>query len=423
MWCHEWAWNENFQKNFHNWSFIVDAKVIIAGLRTRVKGRATAKKVIQELAEQCGMRIDGSNPWDPQVKDERFYNRVFAHGSIGLGESYMEGWWDCERLDEFFYKVTLLHVRNLLDNPFRYLATWLEALFLNRQSRNRSKKVIDVHYNLSNAMYRAMLGESMAYTCGYWKNAKTLDEAQYAKYDLICQKLRLKPGERVLELGCGWGGFAQYASEKYGVHLVSVNISEEQIKFARETFKGAAEFHLCDYRDRQAYNPTGEKFDKAVSIGMCEHVGVKNYRSWLQLVAYQLKDHGMFLLHSIGSHQYDVEVDPWMNKYIFPNSTLPSPRSLGSAIDNVLNIEDWHDFGVDYHTTLMEWFKNFDADWQAHRQVPNRMKLTGMNQETFYRMWKYYLMSVAGGFRSRYISLWQLVLSKKGILGGYPSIR
>ena len=401
----------------------MDAKVIIAGLKSQVRGRATAKKMIHEVAEKCGIQINGNHPWDPQVKDERFYNRVFADGSIGLGESYMEGWWECEQLDEFFYKVTLLRVRNLLDNPFRYLGAWLEAIFLNRQSRMRSKKVIDIHYNLSNAMYRAMLGESMAYTCAYWKEAQTLDEAQYAKYDLICRKLQLKAGERVLELGCGWGGFAKYASENYGVHLVSVNISEEQIKFAREEFKGAAEFHLCDYRDHLVYNPTGEKFDKAVSIGMCEHVGVKNYRSWLQLVVAQLKDHGMFLLHSIGSNKYEVEVDPWINKYIFPNSALPSPRSLGRAIDNVLVIEDWHDFGVDYHTTLLAWFKNFDADWQAHHRMPNRLELTGMNQETFYRMWKYYLMSVAGGFRSRYISLWQLVLSKKGILGGYPSIR
>lgn len=401
----------------------MDAKVLISGFTSQIRGRKTAKKVIEELAEQGGIKINGKNPWDIQVLDERFYNRVFAHGSLGLGESYMEGWWECEQLDEFFYKVTLLHTRNLMDNPFRYLGAWLEATLLNRQSRTRSKQVIDIHYNLSNEMYRAMLGETMAYTCGYWKAANTLDEAQYAKYDLICRKLELKPGEQVLELGCGWGGFARYASENYGVHLVSVNISEEQIKFAREEYKGAAEFHLCDYRDHPLYNPYGKKFDKAVSIGMCEHVGVRNYKSWLKLVRNQLKDHGMFLLHSIGCDEYDVEVDPWINKYIFPNSALPSPRSLGSAIDRVLLIEDWHDFGVDYHTTLMEWFKNFDADWQANKKLPNYMELTGIDQETFYRMWKYYLMSVAGSFRSRYISLWQLVLSKKGVLGGYQSIR
>ncbi len=401
----------------------MDAKIVLEGLTTQIKSRKNAKKLIHEIADHAGIQINGNNPWDIQVKDERFYNRVFAQGSMGLGESYMDEWWDCEQMDEFFYRITLMRKRNLLDNPFRYLRAWTEAFLLNRQSRARSKKVAEIHYNLSNEMYQQMLGKSMAYTCAYWKEAKTLDEAQYAKYDLVCRKLGLKEGEEVLEMGCGWGGFARYASENYGCNLVSVNISEEQIKFARENYKGAAEFYLCDYRDRHLYNPSGKKFDKVVSIGMCEHVGVKNYKPWLRLVAEQLKDHGLFLLHSIGSDRYDVEVDPWINRYIFPNSAIPSPKSLGNAIDNVLVLEDWHDFGVDYHTTLMAWFENFHNDWQKSSKIPDYLELRGMSRTMFYRMWKYYLMSVAGGFRSRYISLWQLVLSRKGVLGGYQTIR
>ncbi len=220
----------------------MDAKIVLEGLTTQIKSRKNAKKLIHEIANQAGIQINGNNPWDIQVKDERFYNRLFAQGSVGLGESYMDEWWDCEQLDEFFYRITLMRKRNLLDNPFRYLRAWTEAFLLNRQSRARSKKVAEIHYNLSNEMYQQMLGKSMAYTCAYWKEAKTLDEAQYAKYDLVCRKLGLKEGEEVLEMGCGWGGFARYASENYGCNLVSVNISEEQIKFARENYNEAAEF-------------------------------------------------------------------------------------------------------------------------------------------------------------------------------------
>ena len=401
----------------------MDAKTVIEGLGTQVKSRKNAKSVLQEMANRIGIHINGTNPWDIQVRDERFYNRVVAHGSIGFGESYMDGWWEVEQLDELFYRITLLRHRHLFDNPMRLLTVWLEAKFLNRQSRTKSKQVIEVHYNLSNEMYQAMLGKTMAYTCGYWKNVKTLDEAQEAKYDLVCRKLDLKPEDEVLELGCGWGGFARYAHEHYGCHLVSVNISEEQIRFARENYQEAADFFLCDYRDRHIYNPSGQIFDKVVSIGMCEHVGVENYKSWMQLVSDQLKDHGLFLLHSIGTDTHTVEVDPWVDKYIFPQSALPSPKSLGNAMDQIFMLEDWHDFGVDYDTTLLEWFKNFDADWQTSEKLPQHLELKGMNRETFYRMWKYYLLSIAGCFRSRYISLWQLVLSKKGVLGGYQTVR
>ncbi|MBF0278588.1 MAG: cyclopropane fatty acyl phospholipid synthase [SAR324 cluster bacterium] len=401
----------------------MDPKFLIEGLALKAKGKRSPKSILNEIAAHIGIEINGKNPWDIQVFDERFYSRVVANGSIGFGEAYMEGWWETEQLDELFYRITLLRNRNLLDNPIRYLGVWLEAKILNRQTKGKSKKVIDAHYNLSNEMYQAMLGKTMAYTCAYWKEAKTLDDAQNAKYDLVCRKLDLKPEDQVLELGCGWGGFANFAHKNFGCRLVSVNISEEQIKFARQNYPDAAQFYLCDYRDPHIYNASGLKFDKVVSIGMCEHVGVENYKSWMQLVADQMKDQSLFLLHTIGSNEYEVEANPWIDKYIFPKSALPSPKSLGNAIDRVFTLEDWHDFGVDYDRTLLEWFKNFDEDWEKGEKLPQYLKLKKMDRNTFYRMWKYYLLSVAGCFRSRYISLWQLVLSKNGVLGGYQTVR
>ncbi|MDH3640470.1 MAG: cyclopropane fatty acyl phospholipid synthase [Gammaproteobacteria bacterium] len=390
-----------------------------------IKDRFNAKDVIWDFADQIDVTINGDDPWDLQVLDERFYQRVVAESSLGMGESYMDGWWECEAIDELISRIMSIRIRDMLGRLSPALfGVWVESKVRNRQNRPRSYKVADMHYNLSNDMYRQMLGDTMAYTCGYWKNARTLDDAQRAKFDLVCRKLDLKPGERVLELGCGWGGFANFAAANYGCRVVSMNISSEQIRYAREHFANELiEFHWCDYRDVETYNPHGEQFDKIVSIGMCEHVGVKNYRTWLSTVHDQLVEHGLFLLHTIGTDKYSTKGDPWYDRYIFPNGMLPSPKSLGRAIDGLLVVEDWHNFGPDYDRTLLAWFERFDAYWQAGARDSTDFGATAPTRERFYRMWKYYLLSCAGTFRCRFTSLWQLVLSKRGVIGGYQSIR
>jgi cyclopropane-fatty-acyl-phospholipid synthase len=249
----------------------------------------------------------------------------------------------------------------------------------------------------------------MAYTCGYWKDAKTLDEAQNAKFDLICKKIGLKPGMTVLDLGCGFGGFLKYAAEHYKVSGVGINISKEQVKFAREATEGLPlEFQLIDYRDTKGL------FDRVVSIGMTEHIGYKNYRQFLELMRDRLNDDGLFLLHTIGSNVSETASDPWTNKYIFPNGHLPSIQQLGESMEGIFTMEDWQNFGADYDKTLMAWHKNFVAHWD---------EIKSEYDDRFYRMWTYYLLSCAGAFRARRIQLWQVVLSKKGVLGGYHSVR
>ena len=277
------------------------------------------------------------------------------------------------------------------------------------QTKIRSQKVTQEHYDLGNDMYSKMLGDSMQYTCAYWKSAKTLDEAQEHKLNLICRKLQLKKGDKVLELGCGWGGFAQFAAQNYGVQVDAYNISKEQVEYARERNRGLpVNIYLADYRDAKG------TYDKVAAIGLCEHVGYKNYPTLMDVAHCSLKKHGLFLLHTIASNTSTTHCDPWFNKYICLHGMLPSVKQLGETMEGLFVMEDWHNFGPDYDRTLVAWFHNFDNHWAVYKEQYG---------ERFYRMWKYYLLSFAGAFRARRTQLWQIVMSKDGIPGGYESIR
>ncbi|MHB8652171.1 MAG: cyclopropane fatty acyl phospholipid synthase [Minisyncoccota bacterium] len=370
---------------------------------------ALFKERIQDELAEIDININGTRPWDIQVNDERLYRRVIMRGSIGLGEAYMDGWWSAEHLDQFFFKIlrAQLHVKHkpIGQDAFHLLSN----TFFNKQSPARSFVVGERHYDIGNNLYRAMLDKRMTYTCGYWKDAQTLDEAQAHKLDLVCRKLNLQKGQRVLDIGCGWGSFAKFAAERYGVHVTGVTISKEQAALAKEMTKGLpVEILFQDYRDI-----TGA-FDHVVSLGMFEHVGHKNYRRYMEVVAKHLKDDGLFLLHTIGGDRSGIDVDPWTEKYIFPNGILPRVDQIGVATHGLFVVEDWHNFGADYDKTLMAWNDNVEARWE---------ELQGTYGDRFHRMWTYFLLSFAGAFRARDIQLWQIVLSRNGIVGGYTSIR
>jgi cyclopropane-fatty-acyl-phospholipid synthase len=370
---------------------------------------------ITRALDSIDIKINGTRPWDIQVHNKKWYKRVLSEPSLAFGESYMDGWWDCQALDQFFYRV----LRGLeLSNVYHFttiIKFIAKHIFLNEQSRLLSRKVADVHYNLGNDLYQPMLGTSMAYTCGYWSNTEELTQAQNNKYDLVCRKLQLKPGERVLELGCGWGGFAHYAATHYGVEMHSVNISTEQMSYAADLCKGLpVNLFTCDYRDMEKYNSHGTRFDKLVSIGMCEHVGHKNYPAFMRLARENIKDDGLFLMHTIGKNNSSSFTDPWVRKYIFPSGQLPSVKLISGAAEDNFVIEDLHNFSTDYDKTLMAWHHNFINSWD---------QLKGNYDERFYRMWNYYLLSCAGSFRARTSQLWQFIFSPQGQVGGYVSIR
>ncbi len=367
-----------------------------------------AKRSVAKILKAAGIKLNGEQPWDIQVHNPKLYSRVLAGGSLALGESFMDGWWDVKELDAFFYRVLSAKLDHKVITP-KFILTIIASRLFNLQSKSRSKKVAQEHYDLGNEFYENMLDKKMQYTCGYWKNANTLEKAQEDKLDLVCKKLQLKKGDKVLELGCGWGGLAYHMAKKYGCEVEAYNISSEQVDYARKLCKGLpVKIFKKDYRLAKG------KFDKVVSVGLCEHVGHKNYRNFMKLVRDRLKDDGLFLLHTIGKDESVSTTDPWIHKYIFPNGMLPSVKQISSAAEKVLVLEDWHNFGVYYDLTLMQWYKNFNKNW------PKFEKRYG---KRFYRMWKYYLLSCAGLFRARRAQLWQIVFSKDGLKGGYESIR
>ena len=368
------------------------------------------KKIIGSLLNKAGITINGISPWDIHIKNENFFKRVFFNGSLGLGESYMDGWWECEAIDELIYRLLKLRLDKNIFGLKHDISNNLRAKFLNLQKKSKAYEIGKKHYDRGNELFENMLDKYMNYSCGYWKDAENLDEAQINKMDLICRKIYLKKGQKILDIGCGFGGFLKFASEKYEIEGVGITVSKEQYKFAKEFCKGLPiEIRLDDYRNLSKK----EKFDHVISIGMFEHVGYKNYRKFMKVVSSVLKDNGLFLLHTIGTDTSVKATDPWINKYIFPNGMLPSPKYISKSIEGIFKLEDWHNFGVDYDKTLMAWYKNFNSYWHENFKEENK----------FYRMWKYYLLTCAGAFRARNIHLWQIVLSKNGVEGGYISIR
>lgn len=371
---------------------------------TATTGQSSVYQTMARLLAQADVMVGGTRPFDIQFHDPKVPDRVFAMGSLGLGESYMDGQWEAEQLDEFFVRV----LRARLDRhvqPLRLAFHAMHARLFNHQSVRRAWKVGEAHYDLGNEFYEAMLDSRMTYTCGYWENAKTLEQAQEAKLDLICRKLQLQPGMRLLDIGCGWGSLMGYAAEHYGVTCVGVTISKEQTAWAKQRYAGLPlEFRLQDYRT------VDERFDRIASIGMFEHVGRKNHRTFMEMAHRCLADDGLFLLHTIGKNERSPATDPWIDKYIFPNGDLPSIGQIGDAIDDLFVAEDLHNFSADYDKTLMAWHTNFELAWPRFKDQLG---------ERFYRMWRYYLLSCAGAFRARDMQLWQWVFSKEGVQGVY----
>ena len=363
----------------------------------------------QQLLSVAGIKINGNNPWDISVHNDKFYQVVLSQITLGLGESYMDGWWDCDKLDGFFSRVIRAQIQNDIKKNWGLVYQVMLARVLNLQSRNRAFQIGEKHYDLGNELFINMLDKRLVYSCAYWQDAQNLDIAQENKLELICRKLGLKPGMKVLDIGCGWGSFGKYAAEKYRVEVVGITVSKEQVELARTLCVGLpVEIRLQDYRD------VNEKFDRVVSVGMIEHVGYKNYRIYMEVVRRCLDADGLFLLHTIGGNKSVKSVDPWINKYIFPNGMLPSIQQLSRSVEGLFVVEDWHNFSADYDKTLMAWYANLEKNWD---------NLKSKYDERFYRMWKYYLLSCAGSFRARSNQLWQIVLSPKGVSGGYKSIR
>jgi cyclopropane-fatty-acyl-phospholipid synthase len=368
-----------------------------------------ARAVIQNLLSEAGITVNGNQPWDIQVHNDQFFSQALTGGSLQVGESYIAKWWDCLKLDEFFSRVLRHSVDGKLPLNWKELMSVTWNRLVNFQTIRRSFLDVGSHYNLGNKLFSKMLDQRLMYTCAYWKDARTLDEAQEKKLELTCRKLYLQPGMYILDVGCGWGGFAKFAAERYGVHVTGITLSEEQARYAKHDCAGLpVDIQLLDYRKISGW------YDRIVSLGMFEHVGYKNYRTYMQIAHDHLQDDGLFLLHTIGNNVSNMYTDPWLHRYIFPNSLLPSIAQIGKAAERLFVVEDWHNFSADYDKTLMAWHHNFVSHWS---------ELQDDYDEKFYRTWTYYLLCCAGSFRSRKNQLWQIVFSRNGTPGGYTSVR
>jgi cyclopropane-fatty-acyl-phospholipid synthase len=371
---------------------------------------AKYKKTVQDILALAGVEINGSNPWDIAVHNDGFYRKVLTEGELGIGESYMDNWWDAGKVDELIFKIVSARLEEKVRLKFSIILKILSARIINLQSKRRAFIIGEKHYDMGNDLFSLMLDKRMNYSCAYWKDTDNLEKAQEDKLELICRKILLEPGMRILDIGCGWGAFGKYAAEKYKAEIVGITVSKEQVELGRKLCEGLpVEFRLMDYRDLD------EKFDRIVSVGMIEHVGYKNYRSFFEIASRCLNDNGLFLLHTIGNIKSEKSIDPWTDKYIFPNGILPSVAQIGKAIEKLFVMEDWHNFGKDYDKTLMAWYENFEMNWD---------KIKDKYSDRFYRTWKYFLLSAAGSFRTGIKNqLWQIVLSKNRVAGAYRSVR
>ena len=359
-----------------------------------------AAELCRELLDSAGVTVGGDRPWDIQIHDDRFYGRVLRDGTLGVGESYVDGWWDSPALDQTIDRFLRARLREAMRESWLLLAHVVRARVMNLQSIARAFGNGQHHYDLGNDLYEAMLDRRMLYTCAYWNAAHTLDVAQEAKLELVCRKLGLRAGMHVLDLGCGWGGFAAFAAERYGVHVVGYTVSREQVRWASDRYAGLPiEIRLDDYR-----NAAGS-FDAVVSIGLMEHVGPKNYRGYMELVDRCLAPGGIAFIHTIGGSEPSTHLEPWFDRYIFPNAVLPALSQLVAAMEGLFVPEDVHNLGEDYDRTLMAWWHNFDAAWPALRERYG---------EPFHRKWKYYLLTSAGAFRARAQQLFQIVMTRPG---------
>ena len=367
-----------------------------------------SKQFLENTLEHADIRFNGKNPWDIVVHNDALYDLVISKGTLGLGESYMQGWWDCPRLDLMFYRAIKANLGDKFSQQkLPGLILKFEQLFFNLQSPRNVFDVGEKHYDFGNDMFAWMLGENMNYSCGYWRDADNLESAENAKMALICKKLNLGEGMKVLDIGCGWGSLGNYMRKNYKAEVTGISISKEQIAYAKEK-NPDCQWLLEDYRLLDG------QYDRVVSVGMFEHVGYKNYPAFMRKVRELLKPDGLFLLHTIGANKQRRGTDPWIHKYIFPNGMVPSQENLLKASTDLFIMEDWQNFGADYDKTLMAWLERFERGCDEKRFAYT---------ETTRRMFRYYLASCAAAFRARDIQLWQVVFSPTGVDGGYISFR
>lgn len=354
------------------------------------------KLILTALFRIAKIECNGPNPWDPQIHDDRFYRKVILHGSLGLGDSYLDGWWTCDDVGELIRRLLVSGIPDFMPRLDAFRMRVRSHLY-DGQDRVHSKQVAEEHYNEDPQFFMGVLGRTNSYTCGRWQGVSTLDDAQEQKMDLLCRKAELLPGKTVLDIGCGWGGFLAHATSKYGVQGIGISISEPQLEYARSKYHNLPiDFRMQDYRDFDG------KVDSIVSICMIEHVGPRHYREYFEMARKAIADTGVFALQCIVSHKEKTVSDPWLDKHIFPNGNLVTLSALRSSIRDLFHIVDEEYFGADYVKTLTAWYQNL---------VRGKSAIESKYGTKHFRKYEYYFQSCIGAFKSGRITVGQIVLS------------
>jgi cyclopropane-fatty-acyl-phospholipid synthase len=295
----------------------------------------------------------------------------------------------------------------------------VRARLQNRQNKTRAMKVGRIHYDLPTEVWEATLDETMTGSCGYYRTGEeTLEQAQAAKKALLFEKLDLQKKQTLLDIGVGWGAFAGYAAQRHDARPIGVTISPVQRDYIHRRYGAdTVDVRVQDYRDIALDQPV----DRVISVEMFEQVGWRNFRTFFKIARRALKPEGRMVLHTIVGHEPSWHIDPWMNKYIYPEGYLPTLGQIGTATHGLFHVEDVHDIGAHYDPTLLAWMSKFRKNRDAVKALGEN-KL-GRDPEVFCRMWEYHYLACAGGFRSRCISVHQYVLSPAGVPGGLPADR
>lgn len=352
------------------------------------------------------------------IHDMRFFRRCVLFGSVGFGEAYVDGDWSTADITDVIRWMLLNHENHptiATDRDKKSPVNWVGMInkcygwFRQNTLRGRRRNIAD-HYDLNNDFFRLWLDPTMTYSAAYFQDPQqTLEEAQFAKYEVLCRKLQLRPTDHVLEIGTGWGGFAEHAAKHYGCRVTTVTISKEQYKYAKERIfraglTGKVDVQLKDYR-----HLTGS-YDKVASIEMIEAVGHKYLKEYFATIHRVLKKDGLVAIQMIlfPDHRYEIarRNTDWIQKHIFPGSLLPSVRSVQQAINatGTLNLHHYEDMTPSYAKTLKIWYHLFN------KQIA-RVKKLGMD-DRFVRKWNFYLCYCEAAFKMRHISVVQAVYSR-----------
>lgn len=342
------------------------------------------------------------------VKDTRMFARIMREGKLGFAESYLDGWFESPDLQKLLDAIFMNNREITPSIKVAAVARHYERIrhWLRRNSKGQARKNISYHYDLGNAFYGLWLDESMTYSSALFKGNETLAEAQMAKYEAVCDGIGVKQGDSLLEIGCGWGGFAEYAAKIRGAKVRGLTISKEQYDFARQRMfeqglNERVEIVMQDYRDEQG------RFDGIASIEMFEAVGERYWPLYFETIRNRLKHHGKATLQVITMEnsfwqRYRKNVD-FIQKYIFPGGMLPSPDALRTAIGNAgLKVAGARMFGQSYSKTLRMWNTRFQEQWSEIARL-------GFDAR-FKRMWEFYLASCAAGFASESLDVTQITV-------------